>query len=799
MSEVAGTIRLSLIGREPERILIERHVAEATAGAGGRVLALLGEPGIGKSRLLEELRARVNAAGGVVLGGRAESAEMIRPYGAFIDALRGLPRERLKHVPPALRWLIPELADVPRDSDADRTQLFDALVTFMRTLAGSAPAALVIDDVQWVDEASAALFHYAARELSGGRVVFAIGARPAELADNRAASRMLRALSRDGRLTELALGPLDALGVRALATAAGAADLEAVSSMSGGNPLFAIELSRSTTPNEVPRSLNAVLSERLERLDPRALSILPWAAALGGAFEASLLAQVTASAGLELVDALADLERQGVLREMPSGFDVVAYDFAHDLIRRAAYRTLSEPRRRVVHLTIARALSQAPDLGGALSVDIAHHAALGGDPELAARACVTAGERSLRLFAREEAEAFALRGLTLAERVSEPARLRLSIALLKLRVEARTASSRSSDIEAALTRAGSLATASGLETDAATAFYALTMHRHWCGDHAGAHRDSLIAAERAKGATPLARARVFANAGACLAELERESQRARTLLLEAQGLVDSEGGDDLADIWLGLALLLHMEGRIEEARPLAERALAIARTTEDEWRQFWALRRLAMMDIEALRFDSASRRTEAMAELATRTGDGSEKAIAEALEAVAKLGRDEPSAPEALVRSSAHLACVDAKAMLAYAQLFAAETHLAKGDHERAKLAAEVALGAAETLGQGNLVALAHAALGRAARARGDDRAEREHGGASLLAMGSGPEEPTARARAAVAALTVRPGAEREPLKVAGAPISTDTKTVASTQSVHLRKNPGGRHGSHRR
>src|SRR5262249_22643577 len=92
------------------------------------------------------------------------------------------------------------------------------------------------------------------------------------------------------------------------------------------------------------------------------------------------------------------------------------YDFAHDLLRDAAYRQMSEPRRRVVHLAIARALA-APELTDTLAGDVVHHAELGGAAELAMRAAVLAGQRCLRLFANAEAAEVAERGLALAPRL----------------------------------------------------------------------------------------------------------------------------------------------------------------------------------------------------------------------------------------------------------------------------------------------------------------------------------------------------------------------------------------------
>jgi predicted ATPase len=137
-----------------------------------------GEPGIGKSRLLDEVEHR---ASGPALHGRAFAAEMVRPYGVWIDALRTQGHE------------------LPQETD--RTHLFDAVV------ARLGDAALVtLDDIQWMDEGSAALLHYVARSPRAPRLVCA--ARAGEIDDNPHVSRVVRELAREKRLARVPLGPL---------------------------------------------------------------------------------------------------------------------------------------------------------------------------------------------------------------------------------------------------------------------------------------------------------------------------------------------------------------------------------------------------------------------------------------------------------------------------------------------------------------------------------------------------------------------------------------------------------------
>src|SRR5207248_7962053 len=98
--------------------------------------------------------------------GRAFEAEMVRPYGAWIDALRAIARA---DIPAPLRAdlapLLPELGEAP--ADANRNRLFDAVTELLRQLGATAPVAVVLDDIHWFDEAAAALLHYATRALAG--------------------------------------------------------------------------------------------------------------------------------------------------------------------------------------------------------------------------------------------------------------------------------------------------------------------------------------------------------------------------------------------------------------------------------------------------------------------------------------------------------------------------------------------------------------------------------------------------------------------------------------------------------
>jgi tetratricopeptide (TPR) repeat protein len=340
-----------------------------------------------------------------------------------------------------------------------------------------------------------------------------------------------------------------------------------------------------------------------------------------------------------------------------------------------------------------------------------------------------------------------------------------------------------------LSRAGAEAAAAGLLADATRAFWALMVMRHEGGDFASARAVSVKAAEVARASTPAVAAAQMANSACCLLELEHELPSARAWLHEAKALAETNG-IDVPDVWLGLGLLALHEGDPDAARPLLERALAIAESQGDAWRRFWASRRLAMIDLEAGRFDSAQARACTMAELAEKLGDGSEAAMASAFDGAARWARAEPEGREALERGLLRLREVDAKKMLGQLLVFRTPFLLERGDEEAARRFAEEALRAAEELGAANLSALANVALGDAALARGDIDRAAAHAAAAVGAPFAGPEVPSARTLSLIAGLEQRlaSATKSRTSSPRGKGVSTEAPTQAPTLEREARR-----------
>jgi tetratricopeptide (TPR) repeat protein/energy-coupling factor transporter ATP-binding protein EcfA2 len=735
-----------LVGRAPEREALRAAVEAAAAARPGGLVLVTGEAGIGKTRLLEVLEGEVAARGGRVLRGRAFEAEAVRPYGAWIDALRAAPiGEADLALRDDLAPLLPELGAAP---EGDRNRLFEAVVRLLRRLGDQAPPlAVVIDDLHWLDEASVALLHYVARALAGSRVLLAAAARTEMLPDNRPALRLVRGRQREGAVLEVPVGPLTAEQtawlVRALAPDV---DERRVVAESGGHPLFAVEMARALESGgtALSDSLAGLIADRLARLDEPAGEILPWMAALGRGFDLDLVARASQAAPTTLLAAVESLQRHGVLAA-GAGENAAGYDFVHDLVREAAYRRLSAPARRLVHGRIARVLQSRPDPDGTVAGDLARHAHLAGEHELCARACLRAGERCLRLFAFGEATALSDRGRGHARELPAVPGLGLQVALLRLRVHSALQEDEGARVEAALLDLVQQAERAQLPEVAQSALDGVTFVHWYTGDLSGAHENALRQAAMARGSDSAGAARGLAATARCLAHLERDLTRAEALLAEVDA---TPAASELMDAVWARGLLLRHQGRYDEAVPWLERALVLGRRAQDRYCEWDCQARLAMIELERGRPQAALERCLGLAPLVERLSEGSEPALSAALEALARCALGREGAPAALERALIALRQLDSKWALAYVQTLAAGQDLAQGRPHLARARAEEARAAAEAVKRKSEAALARAVLTRVALAEGDPATALRHGQAVRDDLAS-PPTLSARARAA--------------------------------------------------
>jgi len=701
-----SVVQAGLIGRDPELLRIAAALADAAAQRGARVVLVSGEPGIGKSSLLEATAALAREAGAVLIEACAYESEAIRPFALWIDALR-------KFEPDAVDTIFGEGAEANRD------RLFGGLGELVARYAQTRPVAILFDDLQWGDESSAAALHYVVRTNRERRVVCILAAREDELRDNTRMLRALRELRQAGLLEELRLGPLDAEAVQELIrTRSPSLDSDRLSRECGGNPLLAIELARAEAAGDNALSLSELVQERLARFDFEGGEVLRWAAVLAPRIDAGTLARATGFDWNRIGEILETAARQSMLMPVHGGLR-----FSHDLIARSIYAGLSPARRRTMHRRVAELLEQEAALDLERAADLAHHAAQSGDPGLAARAMVSAGRLSLRFFANEDALALARKGLHWVESLPAAERVCLTLELREVMLAAAPLD----DWQAAAREYAALAEQAldlGALSHARRGYY-MASYVHWMHGQPGGAREGILESERvARGASDEEHIVGMAEAARCLALLERDLPQAEAMLMEARALALRKRLNHYA-IPAALGLLRFHANQLDEAVEWFKEARTLAKSAGDRINEYQANEYLVVIEFERGRPESARARCEVLLELGDRLREGSERPFARTMYALCQYAISGVS--ESLEAALEELRVVDAKHRLAYALTRAALIDL---EHRRTELAiarAGEALRHAQVLDRPSEIMLAHVALAHAYRVRDDEPRYREH------------------------------------------------------------------------
>ena len=401
----AAPERAVFVGRAAERQELTALWREAERGRAQLVL-VSGEAGIGKSRLLEELRAFCAHRGAATAEARSYPAEGPLAYGPVAAWLRAEPlavrrhrldRGRLSE----LARVLPELDESPRPlpESEQRQRLFDALV---HALGLVEPLLLVAEDLHWCDAETLRFLHYLVRSRPEARLLVAATARREELGDATALQELVTGLRALDRASEIALAPLSAAETAVLAErlAGDEVDVDRLFTETEGNPLFVVETLRAGEP--APR-VQAVLEARLAQLSDPARRLAVVAAAVGREFTADVLAEASGAGEDELVRGLDELWRRRIVRDRGPE----AYDFTHEKLREAAYAALGPAERSRTHLRIARAL---PALDHAR---LAYHYDRAGALEEAVEQYKLAGAAAQRMHAHADAIRLLERALAL--------------------------------------------------------------------------------------------------------------------------------------------------------------------------------------------------------------------------------------------------------------------------------------------------------------------------------------------------------------------------------------------------
>ncbi len=432
--------RLPLVDRQRELAVLTAALQPARMGF-GTLVELVGDPGIGKSRLVEEVEAMcVDMAS---LAAECEPYESSTAYGPFHDLLRsalGIEpamdgdrlRARLEEVAPELLPWLPLLA-IPLDLDVLPTREVEELDPSFRrarlhgvvsTLLGkllASPTLLLFEDVHWMDEASSKLLRHLGSELSSRPWFTCVTRRP--VSGGFSASEGVPPVP---ALT-LRLEPLPAEDAKALVAAAARDELRqhevaAVVERAGGNPLFLQELVAAARGEaeveELPENVEALIAARVDRLAPGDRALLRWASVLGPSFTADLIEEVLEADP----QATLDPESWDRLAELVERDPYVAKGlrFRHALIRDVAYEGLPFRRRRELHARVGEVYERrAGDDPGEVAELLSLHFHRAGAHEQAWRYSLLAGERAQSRYANVEAAEFYRRALDAARRLPE--------------------------------------------------------------------------------------------------------------------------------------------------------------------------------------------------------------------------------------------------------------------------------------------------------------------------------------------------------------------------------------------
>jgi class 3 adenylate cyclase len=478
--------RTPFAGRQVELERLQRRLEAARSGRGGPAF-VIGEPGIGKTRLLEEFTVRARSQDVHVLWGRCFEGELSRPFGPFGEAIATYAKECelevlrealgsfggvVAKIAPELRERLPDLMEpVPLSPEEERYRLLDAVAQVLWALARKASLVLVLDDLHWADGGTLVLLRYLAHFLSRHPVLIVSTYRDLELDHKHPLGETLLALRREVEVERIELAGLPREAVTELLEAIARHEVpanfvEAITAETGGNPFFLRELllhlleegklereagrfaSRfSIEEMGIPEGVRQVIGYRLSRLSEGANQLLSAASGCAGAFRFEIAASV---ADLEERSALDALDQALEAQLVRTTNDPEVYDFSHALIRHTLYCEMNPARQVRLHRRLAeemerRYVDQAREHAFEIAQQWYRSAALPG-AERGAAHCLVAADRAEQAAAHEEAAAALRMALDLlpandARRPRLLARLGLALAWsLKIEEAVRVAS-----------------------------------------------------------------------------------------------------------------------------------------------------------------------------------------------------------------------------------------------------------------------------------------------------------------------------------------------------------------------
>jgi tetratricopeptide (TPR) repeat protein len=435
--------RTPFVGRENERADLRRFLERAKGGHGSLVM-IGGEPGVGKTRITEELVAEARRHGFLTLTGHCYEMEGAPPYLPFVEIIEstvhivtpeallttmGDSAPELAKLMPELRRQFPGIPTPPQlPPEQERRRMFNGILDFITQAAHAQPLLLVLEDLHWADESTMLLLQHIALQLEKIPVLIGGTYRDTELDVARSLAKALEELLRRRLAHDLILRRLPETDVAAMLK--GHADkepparlIELVYRETEGIPFFVEEVFKHLAEEgklfdtkgdwlsdieideaEVPRGVRLVIGRRLERVSEECRRTLTAASIIGRGFSFDLLEELANLDEDSLYDSIEAAE-QAQLISSKRERGKVRFVFSHELIRQTLFSGLSLPRRQKAHLRVAETIERLhSDALEEHAADLAYHFYQGGgDPQKIIEFSVLAAERAVAQTAYGEA------------------------------------------------------------------------------------------------------------------------------------------------------------------------------------------------------------------------------------------------------------------------------------------------------------------------------------------------------------------------------------------------------------
>ncbi|UCE37062.1 MAG: tetratricopeptide repeat protein [Thermoplasmata archaeon] len=440
------------IGRIKEMAEIKDHLEESMKG-NGRLVLVMGETGIGKSRLLEELGRYAETKGVLYLKGRSLYQENSEPYLPFIEAFGRYLSSETYLEEDDKRALIGGISDevfslgiLPLGQGVDsptntkpglslqekRDRLFASLSKVVIDISKKKPLLVVLDDIQWADDSSLQLLHYLARNIQNTKVLMCASYCPEDLEKNGCGphplSETIDKMKTEKLFYEIQLGRFDEnCTARIIESLVDRKCLppefvKILYEESEGNPYFIEEVLKSldneglidmdsyswdgkidTSLIRIPGTIGDVIARRIDGLDDKIKTVLRCASIIGNSFSFELLQKVCEVSEEELIDALDESITTNIIHEDKISSEE-RYKFDHALTREVIYKSMTKSRRRLMHKKVGYLIEELyPERIGEMVYNLAHHFQEGRDAEKTLTYSVRAGQMATEAFAPEEA------------------------------------------------------------------------------------------------------------------------------------------------------------------------------------------------------------------------------------------------------------------------------------------------------------------------------------------------------------------------------------------------------------